>query len=259
MRCKRDVKYIVSVKGNGTSYLAFKAPVWLMVLGVALGPGGALLAAQAEVAGERPVDLTRKSASRLLVTQVKPEYPSIARVNYIRGQVRLLVRVGRNGKVSFAHVVQGHPFLAASALEAVRQWVYRPYLTAAGPAEFETLVDVNFSLVHSKPDRLPLDAEQYLTLQVHPPQAPATTASASTGFVRMRVLVDGGGQAIDATLLEGRPSVFQAARKIVDGWKFRPARWGNLMVPWYVEVSVPMSGAQPAEGESPLAAVPTGG
>lgn len=75
----------------------------------------------------------------------------------------------------------------------------------------------------------------------------------------MRVLVDDGGQAIDATLLEGHPSVFQAARKIVDGWKFRPARWGNLMVPWYVEVSVPMSGVQPAEEKSPLLAVPTGG
>ena len=79
---------------------------------VAMGSVGTPVAAQSQTIGEQPVALESKTASKLLVKQVTPEYPSIARVNYIRGQVRMLITVGPSGRVSLAHVVQGHPFLA---------------------------------------------------------------------------------------------------------------------------------------------------
>lgn len=230
----------------------------LLVLVVAICSAGAPLAAQSETAAERPIQLNRKAASKLLMTQVTPEYPSIARVNYIRGQVRMLVMVGRTGKVSLAHVLQGHPFLAASALEAIHRWVYRPFVTASGPAEFLTVVDVNFTLRTTKADRLPPDPDYDLTRQVHPPEALETPPNA-TDYVRMRVLVNDGGHAIDATPLAGPPSLFQAARKRIEGWKFRPARWGNFRVPWYVDVSVPMEDVEPGrENSESLGTSPTG-
>jgi len=232
----------------------------LAVLLVAVGSARTSVGAQSGVAVERPVEVDRKMASRLLVNQVTPEYPPIARVNYIRGQVRTLITVGRSGRVSFAHVVHGHPFLAASALKAIRQWVYRPLMTASGPAEFQTMVDVNFTLRSVKEERLPSDPDQDLTRQVRPPEAlEGSAGDTPADCVRMRVLVNDGGHPIDATLLAGTPSLFRAARERIEGWRFRPARWGNLKVPWYVDVSVPMDGAEPNEGksESPKTA-PTG-
>ncbi len=242
-----------------TSYL-HSDPRALVVLAVAIWSASTPVAAQSEIAAPRPVELNRKMASRLLVSQVTPEYPSIARVNYIRGQVRMLVTVGRSGRVSLAHVVQGHPLLAASALQAIRQWVYRPLVTASGPAEFQTMIDVNFTLRSMKTDRLPPDPDQDLTRQVRPPEAlEMPPGAASSDCVRLRVLVNDGGHAIDATLLAGRPSLFRAARKRIEGWRFRPARWGNLKVPWYLDVSVPMDGAEPSEEKSEsLATAPTG-
>lgn len=232
----------------------------LVVLVVAIWSASPPVAAQSEVAAEHPVELNRKMASRLLVSQVTPEYPSIARVNYIRGQVRMLVTVARSGRVSFAHVLQGHPFLAASALQAVRQWVYQPLVTASGPAEFQTTVDVNFTLRNIKVDRLPPDPDQDLIRQVRPPEALEMPPGAtSADCVRLRVLVNDRGHAIDATPLTGHPSLFRAARQRIEGWKFRPARWGNFKVPWYVDVTVPMDGVKPSEdkSESPGTA-PTG-
>jgi len=236
------------------------ARYWLLALVVAIGSASPPVSAQSGAAVQQPVEVNRKIASRLLVSQVTPEYPSIARVNYIRGQVRMLITVERSGRVSSAHVLQGHPFLAASALEAIRQWVYRPLMTASGPAEFRTMVDVNFTLRSVKADRLPPDPDQDLDRQVRPPEALGMPPGApAADCVRMRVLVNDRGRAIDATPLTGRPSLFRAARQRIEGWEFRPARWGNLKVPWYVDVTVPMDGAEPSEEQSEaLGTAPTG-
>jgi TonB family protein len=232
----------------------------VVLLVLAIGSASQPAAAQSGAAAQQPVELNRKMASRLLVSQVAPEYPPIARVNYIRGQVRMLVRVTRSGRVSFAHVLHGHPFLAASALQAIRQWVYQPLVTASGPAEFQTMVDVNFTLRNIKADRLPPDPDQDLDRQVRPPEAlPMPARATSTDSVRMRVLVNDRGHAIDATPLTGRPSLFRAARQRIEGWEFRPARWGNLKVPWYLDVTVPMDGVNPSEDKSEAPSMaPTG-
>ncbi len=193
-----------------------------------------------------PIVLGRKQASRLLLSQVKPDYPPLARVNYIQGRVRMEVTVKRDGHVGDAHVVRGHPFLAASAIKAIRRWVYRPFMTAAGPAPFETDVDVNFALRVTRADRLPPNPELDVMREVRPPQLvapPPCSPGPAADEVRLRVLVDEDGKVMDLTPLGGRPAQVEAAEKEVESWKFRPARWGNLMVPWYVDVAVPMNGS----------------
>ena len=250
MPCARNRRGSLS-GGHGTAHVPGAPRGWLVMLVVAIWSASMPVNAQSEATGQHPVELNRKMASRLLVSQVTPEYPSIARVNYIRGQVRMLVTVTRSGRVSVAHVLQGHPFLAASALQAIRQWVYRPLVTASGPAEFQTTVDVNFTLRSIKADRLPPDPDQDLDRQVRPPEALEMSPGAiSADGVRMRVLVNDRGRAIDATPLTGRPSLFRAARQRVEGWEFRPARWGNFKVPWYLDVTVPMDGVDPRQDET---------
>ena len=62
-----------------------------------------------------PVKLERKDAARLLLSKLKPEYPAVAKVNYIRGHVDIEIVVARDGRVVEAHVLHGNPILAASA------------------------------------------------------------------------------------------------------------------------------------------------
>ncbi len=188
-----------------------------------------------------PVVLDRKAAARQIWTEIKPEYPALARVNYIQGRVQVRVVVAKDGRVAQAHVVHGHPFLAVSVLEAVRRWIYHPLQTANGLAEFTTLIDVNFTLHVKKVDSAPQQPAKDLDRQVRPPQilnGPRTTASDSR--VRMRVLVGDEGQVLDSTPLDGAVGNFPAARRIVEHWTYLPAHWGAMAVPWYLDVDVPV-------------------
>ena len=64
----------------------------------------------------------------------------------ISGQVRLEAIIAKNGKIENLQVLSGHPLLVRAALEAVRQWVYRPTLLNGDPVEVVSLIDVNFGL-----------------------------------------------------------------------------------------------------------------
>lgn len=200
-------------------------------------------------------ELDNKNASRLLVNQVKPEYPAVARVNYIHGQVQMELTVAPDGHVRRAHVLRGHPLLAASALRAIRRWVYRPFVTAAGPTAFSTQVSVHFDLRETNVEQIPSEPERDLARQIKPPQIlEKTPAPPDSRSIRLRVLVSEEGQVIDSTLLSGPVGLTGAADASVTRWKFQPARWGSLTVPWYLDVDVPVgTGVTP---ETPAVADP---
>lgn len=82
----------------------------------------------------------------LLIHQVKPIYPRLAMQAHIRGDVILHAVIGRDGAVSSLQVVQGHPLLAPAAIDAVREWRYKPYTLNGEPVEVETLITVRFVL-----------------------------------------------------------------------------------------------------------------
>jgi len=82
----------------------------------------------------------------LLITKVALEYPEEARQAHIQGTVILQVRIDKEGNVVSLELISGHPMLAATAIAAVRQWKYRPYLLNGEPVEVDTQVLVNFVL-----------------------------------------------------------------------------------------------------------------
>jgi len=79
-----------------------------------------------------------------LTKKVEPVYPKLARENGIRGMVSLTIIVGTDGTVSQVQVLGGDPALQMAAVDAVRQWRYRPIFLNGKPVEVETRVDVNF-------------------------------------------------------------------------------------------------------------------
>jgi len=81
-----------------------------------------------------------------LVSQQKPVYPPLAKQARISGTVELSAIIGRDGRVQDLKVVKGHPLLVQAALDAVKNWVYRPTLLNGEPVEVSTTIDVNFTL-----------------------------------------------------------------------------------------------------------------
>jgi protein TonB len=82
----------------------------------------------------------------MLIRQPKPVYPPLAKQARISGHVILNAVIAKDGTISNLSVASGHPLLIQSALEAVKQWVYKPTLLNGEPVEVVTQIDVNFSL-----------------------------------------------------------------------------------------------------------------
>lgn len=81
-----------------------------------------------------------------LVHRVLPTYPPLARSVRIQGSVVLQAVISKQGVIENLQVLTGHPMLVPAAIEAVRQWRYRPYVLNNEPVEVETQITVNFSL-----------------------------------------------------------------------------------------------------------------
>ena len=94
-------------------------------------------AARARVAGR---------LAGLLIRQVKPNYPPLARQARIQGTVVLQAVISKDGSIENLHLVSGHPMLAPAAIDAVKQWKYKPYFLNGEPVEVETTINVNFTL-----------------------------------------------------------------------------------------------------------------
>jgi periplasmic protein TonB len=93
----------------------------------------------------KPLLISHLAEANLLY-RVQPIYPPIARQARVQGTVELRAIISKAGTIENLVVVRGHPMLVKSALEAVRQWRYRPYLLNNEPFEVETEITVNFVL-----------------------------------------------------------------------------------------------------------------
>ena len=80
------------------------------------------------------------------VRVVQPSYPALARQAKVQGTVDLSVILSEEGAVQTVDVLSGHPLLIPAAIEAVKQWRYKPTLLNGKPVEVETTVEINFAL-----------------------------------------------------------------------------------------------------------------
>ncbi len=99
-----------------------------------------------KVATPQKVRVSQGVAQGLLIHQVKPTYPALARQARIQGQVVLQATISKDGTIQNLHMISGHPMLAPAAIDAVKQWRYKPYFLNGEPVEVETQITVNFTL-----------------------------------------------------------------------------------------------------------------
>jgi periplasmic protein TonB len=118
-------------------------------------PGGALSevlrsTGSAPVLATTPAPKRIRVAARIaeanLVYDVAPTYPPEAGRARIEGTVVLMAVIGKNGTVEEVRIERGLPVLAQAAIEAVKQWRYRPYLLNGEPIEVASQITINFTL-----------------------------------------------------------------------------------------------------------------
>lgn len=114
--------------------------------GVIGGVIGSIPTAAPKLEAPKRVVVSQGVTEGLLLKKVMPQYPAIARSAHIAGAVQLAAIIGKDGNIENLQVVSGHPMLVQSALQAVKQWKYKPYILNGQPVEVQTTITVNFSL-----------------------------------------------------------------------------------------------------------------
>lgn len=95
---------------------------------------------------DEPIKVSPAVASSLVIERPSPQYSPAARKAGIEGVVVLHIVVGKTGHVDELSVVSGDPMLSESAIDAVKQWKYKPYTVNGVPVEIETELSFTFHL-----------------------------------------------------------------------------------------------------------------
>ncbi len=99
-----------------------------------------------KVATPQRVRVSQGVTEGLLLRKVQPTYPPLARSARIQGQVVLQAVIGKDGTIQNLRAISGHPMLTPAAIDAVKQWRYKPYFLNGEPVEVDTQITVNFTL-----------------------------------------------------------------------------------------------------------------
>ncbi|HZZ57883.1 MAG TPA: TonB family protein, partial [Opitutaceae bacterium] len=92
----------------------------------------------------RPASVASAVMAANLLSAPRPGYPMLAKVAHIEGPVVVRAEVDRSGRVTDVSVLSGHHLLRGAAVDAVRQWRYRPYLVDGAPAPVFTTITLHF-------------------------------------------------------------------------------------------------------------------
>lgn len=92
------------------------------------------------------VKVSPKVVQSNLISQVQPVYPEYAKQKHIHGAVILSAMIDERGTVNNLSVASGRVELIQAAMDAVKQWRYRPYLVNGKPVWVASQITVTFSL-----------------------------------------------------------------------------------------------------------------
>jgi TonB family protein len=205
-------------------------------------------AAAAQVTSQPP-QVSDGVMTGLLLHKVNPVYAPLARQARIQGTVVLRVAISKSGDVQSVQLISGHPMLAPAAVEAVKQWKYRPYLLNGDPVDVQTQVQVNFVLSEQHPLEIARDPAsspqagastsenvnlagrvrvsenvmRSLRIQEIDATYPALALQAKVeGLVVMKVFISKSGEVENVDLISGHPLLAPPAIDAVKQWKYQP-------------------------------------
>jgi periplasmic protein TonB len=89
--------------------------------------------------------LTDRSIERRATACVSPTFPALARQARLDGYVRVGILVDETGRVACVHLISGHPLIISTAIEAARQWKFRPATQNSRPVSFYGILAFHYS------------------------------------------------------------------------------------------------------------------
>jgi protein TonB len=99
-----------------------------------------------KVTSSRPVAISSGVATGMLINSTPPVYPPLARTAHVAGTVELHATISTNGTIKDLRAVSGPVMLRQAAVDAVRNWRYKPYKLNDQPVEVETTINIVFTL-----------------------------------------------------------------------------------------------------------------
>jgi periplasmic protein TonB len=134
----------------------------MLIWAILLGFGASLYAQEPKDASAPPAPLQNPTEQQpkpperirimqgvtqgLLIRKVQPKYPKEARKKHVQGSVLMHALISKTGEVADLQLISGDALLVPSALKAVKQWKYKPYLLEGQAVEVETEITVNYAL-----------------------------------------------------------------------------------------------------------------
>jgi protein TonB len=101
---------------------------------------------QPTVRVSRPVPISSGIATGMLIQSSPPIYPPLAKTAHVSGTVEVHATIATNGTIKDLRAVSGPVMLRQAALDAVRNWRYKPYKLNDQPVEVETTINIVFTL-----------------------------------------------------------------------------------------------------------------
>jgi protein TonB len=87
-----------------------------------------------------------QSTSEVVSRSVEPDYPMLAKQMKVQGSVVLQALIGRSGNIEDLRVLSGPSILSSAAMQAVKQWRFRPYYLSGAAVETQARITVNFTI-----------------------------------------------------------------------------------------------------------------
>jgi TonB family protein len=199
-------------------------------------------------------ELSQEEAVALLTTRVAPVYPALARQARIQGDVVIRLTIDEGGGPTDVRLVSGHPMLSPAALDAVKQWRFRPYEVDEKAVEADTQITVRFRLGPTDEQRSETRLTEWVKayeqragervftvddeidpvriLRRRAAKIPrGVPASAAKSGVGVWCIVDAGGNVADVRVASTSEALMDAAAvEAVQKWRFTPARDRGLPV-----------------------------
>ena len=97
-------------------------------------------------ASPAPIKVPANITAAAILSRTTPEYPAKARAAHVQGDVILRAIIDKEGRISEVHALSGDDLLVEAAIDAVKQWRYKPMLSDGQPTDVETTITVTFSL-----------------------------------------------------------------------------------------------------------------
>ncbi len=208
-----------------------------------------------------PVSVPEETMQALLVKKVSPSLPEPDM--RVQSPVVLKAAIDKEGQIEKLEVISGDPSLVPRALEAAKQWKYRPYEVNGIPTAVETTIHVEFSnggsdsapSDSSSQSRVPVsskDISGHIVRKVPPTYPPLARQARIQGTVILRVIIDKTGSIANLQLVSGHPMLAPAAIEAVKQWKYTPYELNGevVEVETTVQVNFQLANDPPDRGDS---------